>query len=197
MDLFDGPVGFLTAMIMASANAGAEREAVAILAPAPADRILAVGFGPGVGVSALAERLTAGQVLGVDPSAAMMKAAARRNARLISAGRVRLARTTAADIPVEEASLDGAIAVNSLQFCEPIVEVAAELARVLRPGAKLVSLTHDWAAARHAGTAKAWVARTRAALAEAGFSAIDSYPAKAEKGHAIVLAAVRGGTGEG
>ena len=60
---------------------------------------------------------------------------------------------------------DGVIAVNTLQLCEPIVDTARELARVMKPGAKLISLTHDWAMKRHAATVDTWLAKTEAAFA--------------------------------
>lgn len=188
-NLFDGPGAALVGRIMAKANAEAEAEAVAMLDPAPGSSVLVIGFGPGVGVSALAER--GAHVLGVDPSAAMLKQATRRNRRWIAEGRVTLERATADCTPADAAAFDGVIAVNTLQLCEPIAATATELARVLKPGARLVSLTHDWAAAKHAGSVEAWTCAVLAALANAGFIEGRAAAGKAEKGRAIALTARR------
>jgi ubiquinone/menaquinone biosynthesis C-methylase UbiE len=178
-------------MIMARLNAEAEAEAIDLLAPPPDAQVLVIGFGAGVGVAKLAERLASGMILGVDPSAAMMRAACRRNRKANAEGRVRLVLTTAESIPAPDAWLDGALAVNALQLCEPIEATAKELARVLKPGARVVSLTHDWAAARRAGSAEAWAEGVMAALGQAGFGQTRTWRARAETGRAIGLEATR------
>jgi len=189
--LFDGPGAGLAARIMARANAPAEGEAIARLDPPPGARVLVLGYGPGVGVARLAQRLPEGFVLGVDPSAAMLKSAARRNRAAIGAGRVRLELAHAHAIPAPAADFDAAIAVNTLQLCEPLAATMLELARVLRPGGRLVSLTHDWAMARHAGSSAAWLDQAQAAFALAGFVDFQSLPAQAERGRSIAVLARR------
>lgn len=190
--LFDGPGGALVGPVMAKANAAAEAEAVALLDPAPSSHVVVLGFGPGVGIAILAKRLTSGFIFGVDPSGAMHKQAARRNRDPIAAGRVRLERTGADRIPAPDATFDGAVAVNTLQLCAPFADTARELARVLKPGAAIVSITHDWAAAKTAGSAEAWVAATLTDLAAAGFPEPRAFAAQAENGRAIALVARRG-----
>lgn len=190
--LFDGPGGALVGPVMAKANAAAEAEAVALLDPAPSWHVVVLGFGPGVGIAILAKRLTSGFIFGVDPSGAMHKQAARRNRDPITAGRVRLERTGADRIPAPDATFDGAVAVNTLQLCAPFADTARELARVLKPGAAIVSITHDWAAAKTAGSAEAWVAATLTDLAAAGFPEPRAFAAQAENGRAIALVARRG-----
>jgi len=188
---FDGVGGRLAATVMATVNADAEREAVNLLAPAPHARTLVVGFGPGIGIEVLARSTPAGFVLGVDPSSVMMRAAQRRLFGAISEGRVELQQTTAEQISAAEESFDGAIAVNALQLCEPIQATARELSRVLRPAAKLVTLTHDWAAARHAGTAERWLTQVTQALEANGFTSLSVGRAKSEKGRALRVCALR------
>lgn len=190
-NLFEGPIGVLTAKIMAGMNAEAEAEAIDILNPGPSDTLLVIGFGAGVGVGMIASRYPNATIVAVDPSAAMHREASRRNRRAIAAGRARLLRTTADTLACPTSVFDGALGVNSLQMCEPIESTAAELARVMRPGARLVTLTHDWAMARQAGSVENWVQRTGAALCDAGFGEVASFAAKAEKGRSIGLSARR------
>jgi ubiquinone/menaquinone biosynthesis C-methylase UbiE len=191
-DPFEGVTGMIAAQVMARMNRAAEAEAVEMLDPAPDATVLAVGFGPGVGVALLAERLTAGRILGVDPSATMLKTATRANRAAIAAGKVELRQARADATSAPDAAFDGAVAVNALQLCEPFAAAAGELARVLKPGARLVSLTHDWALARHGGSAEAWLAKARAALEAAGFVEVRDCQGRAEKGRIVALTARRG-----
>jgi len=193
--LFDGPMAAVTAPLMARMNRDAEVEAVSLLAPSAGDTVLVIGFGAGVGVEALAQRLTGGRIVGADPSEAMLKAATRRNRRAVREGKVALHQATADAIPAGDRAFDGAIAVNVLQLCEPLERTASELARVMKPGARLVSLTHDWAMAQHAGSVEAWLEAARAAFAEAGFEALEDFRAAAEKGRAVAFAARRAAGG--
>lgn len=182
--VFDGPLGLLTARIMAKGNVDAEREAVEELAPEPDHAVLAIGFGPGVGVAQLAARVA--EVGGVDPSWAMVRTARRR----VRGGRVRLERSTAERIPWPDNSFDGAIAVNSIMLWRPLDAAVTEVARVLRPGARLVTLTHDWALARGRDeTLDGWLADATATLRAGGFTDVRTWRAKAENGRSVALAA--------
>lgn len=175
--LFDGPLGLVTGRIMARKNAPAEREAIDELAPGPTDSVLLIGFGPGVGIADLLTRMPAGQVGGVDPSWAM-NLLARRHAR---DPRVRLERTTAARLPWPDDSFDGATAVNSIQMWSPLADSVAEVARVLRPGARLVTITHDWVMRDPSPAERA--------LTEHGFTDVVRRAARADEGRATMLVA--------
>lgn len=173
--LFDGPLGLVTGPIMARRNAAAEVEAIEELAPGPSDSVLLIGFGPGVGIAELLTRLPTGRVGGVDPSW-VMNLLARRWAR---DPRVRLERTTAARLPWPDDYFDGATAVNSIQMWSPLGASVAEVARVLRPGGRLVTITHDWVLPDPSGTEHA--------LAEHGFTGVTRRFAKADEGRATML----------
>src|SRR4051794_4594354 len=90
---FDGAAGLVAARVMARVNRDAEYEAANRLAPVAGARLLVVGFGPGLGVERLAAD-GATFVGGVDPSGVMLRAATRRNADAVAAGRVELLRAT-------------------------------------------------------------------------------------------------------
>lgn len=189
---FSGPLGRMSARAMEKRNSEAEREAVTTLDPCRCDAVLTIGFGPGVGIAELATRLTDGSVGGIDPSAYMVKRATKRVSAAIADGRVRLEQAYAERIPWPDASFDGAIAVNSVQFWNPLATNIAEVARVLRPGARLVTVTHDWALARAGlGSTTDWLTAAKRALADTGFSEIDSWTGEAEDGHVVVLCASR------
>lgn len=186
MQLFDGLTGRVVARIMAATNADMERQAIDALAPEAHHTVLAIGFGPGVGIEILAKILVRGRVEGADPSRAMLGAAERRNRAAIQAGRVRLCLAAAHALPLEDASVDGAIAVNSIQLWEPFNESVAELARVLRPGAAFVALTHDWALKKH-GAVDDWLAGAEATLGRGGLVGWRTWPGKARSGGVVGL----------
>jgi ubiquinone/menaquinone biosynthesis C-methylase UbiE len=175
--LFDGPLGLIAGRIMVKHNAAAELEAIEELAPGPADSVLLIGFGPGVAISALLPRVPDGRVGGADPSWAM-NMLARRRAR---DPRVRLERTTADRLSWPDDHFDGATAVNSIMLWKPLAASAAEVARVLRPGARLVAITHDWALRDRADLVPT--------LAANGFTDVTTRSARAEEGRTTMLVA--------
>lgn len=191
-DRFDGVAGRLIGPLMARMNAAAEAEAVELLQPAPEAAVLVIGFGPGIGLARLDERLPKGRIVGVDPSAAMNRQAGRRLRRAIAAGRIILRQAPADQLTEADGPFDGAIAVHSLQLCRPLGPTAAALWRALRPGARLVTLTHDWAAAGPDRTVEAWTAEVTEGLAHAGFVDIAAGRGRAEKGRIVRITARRG-----
>lgn len=188
---FDGLFGRIAAPVMARKNRDAEIEAVQMLAPPDGAKILVIGFGPGLGIAELFQEVARVEVVGIDPSDVMMKEAAKRNASFITDGRLQLVRTTADSIPFQSGTFDGAIAVNAIQLCEPFDISLTEIGRVMKNKAKLVTITHGWAAAKHAGTTENWIANIKSALSSCGFEAIDDFRGKSEGGKAIIVNAVR------
>jgi len=198
--MFEGLAGRATAKVMARMNLDSEREAIVILSPSPGDRVVALGIGAGVGVDLLAARLSGtahsgdreGRVVGVDPSAAMLAEASRRNRRWIDVGAVELLQSTAALLDLENGAFDGAIAVNSIQLWEPLDVSLREVSRVLRSGARLVTLTHDWAIERSTGKDVAGWSERIGMLSEAsGFTAPRVWRGQAEDGRSVAFAATR------
>ena len=92
----------------------------------------------------------------MDPAQPMVRAATTRNRDGVARGQVHLELATAADLSWGAATFDGALAVNSIQMWEPLDRSLAEVARVLRPGSRLVTLTHDWALRRDHPPVDAW-----------------------------------------
>jgi ubiquinone/menaquinone biosynthesis C-methylase UbiE len=190
--MFDGPGARVTAKVMARRNLDAEREAIEALDPRPTDRVVAIGVGAGVGVELLARRVA--WVLAVDPSRVMVDETTRRNREAIGAGRVVVARSTAARLGSADGELDGAIAVNSIQMWEPLADSLAEVARVLRHGARLVTLTHDWAIERSTGqSVDGWLEHVGGLAATVGLRDLRSWRASAEGGRSVALELTRTG----
>jgi SAM-dependent methyltransferase len=98
----------------------------------PASSVLEIGIGTGRIALPLAARVR--EIVGVDLSEPMLERLLARRAERA----VRVIRADAAWLPFADACFDAALAVHVFHLIPPWREVAAELARVLRPGAPLV-----------------------------------------------------------
>jgi ubiquinone/menaquinone biosynthesis C-methylase UbiE len=187
---FEGTSGRLAGAVMARLNRDMEDAAVEELDPDPGHKVLALGFGPGVGIVSLVSRLPDGLAAGVDPSSAMVEQAIRRNRAAVNAGRAQLVAAGAESIPWPEGTFDGALAVNSVQFWQPLRASLREVARVLVPGAPLVTVTHCWAIEKRMSLAS-WVERTSEALHLCGFDGVTQRTARFRSGEGLMLRASR------
>jgi len=139
--------GRLVGRMLNRRNRGIIRAAVNALEAAPGSRLADVGFGGGVGIELLLERVGPdGHVDGVDRSETMMDAAHRRFRDALTAGRLSLFQASMEYLPLADASLDGVITLNTFYFLPDLGRAAAEFARVLRPGGRLVVGVFDPAA---------------------------------------------------
>jgi SAM-dependent methyltransferase len=114
----------------------------AFLGLLPAEWIVAdLGCGTGQVTEALGPHVR--RVLGIDQSAAMLKAARRRTAALKN---VELKQGSLEALPLDVGACDGALLLLALTYVEDPAAVLSEAARVLRPGGRLVVtdlLRHD------------------------------------------------------
>lgn len=135
-----GLVGTLIATIMAKETRGDNFWAIETLAPKEGQHILDIGTGHGNALAELAKRTTNGLAAGIDPSEVMVRMASRRNAEAIRAGAINVVAGNANALPFPDGSFDGALAVHVLYFWPDLVRPFAEIARVLKPGGRLVLL---------------------------------------------------------
>jgi len=110
---------------------------VRFAAPGPDERWLEVACGPGLIARELAP--VAGAVVGVDATPAMVELARREAAGLAN---VEFALGDAGALAFEDAEFDGAVTRFSLHHIPVPSRVVAELARVVRPGGKVVIADH-------------------------------------------------------
>lgn len=115
----------------------------ALLEPRPGAVLVDVGCGTGDDVLALAGRVApGGRVIGIDASAAMIDEARRRAGGRPGAAEFRVA--DARDTGLADASVDGCRAERTLQHLDRPGEAVCEMARVVRPGGRVVVAEPDW-----------------------------------------------------
>jgi SAM-dependent methyltransferase len=110
-------------------------------APEPEDRVLEVGCGHGVLLDLLAGRLGSGSVLGLDRSATMTRAAQRRNAGAVTAGRVAVRTGDLLHADLGGAAFDLVVAVHVGDFWRPPAHEYGVVRRALADGGRLVLVT--------------------------------------------------------
>ncbi len=111
---------------------------VSLLSIQSTDSILELGFGAGATIQRITTLATEGHVAGVDFSRTMVRAASRRNAQAVKAGRVELRYGDAATLPFADNTFDKVLSIHSLYFWLDPMKVFAEVLRVLKPGGIVV-----------------------------------------------------------
>ena len=99
-----------------------------------ADYILEVGYGSGTAITAVAEKVTAGVIFGVDHSEEMFHHAAKRNKKLTDSGRVQIHVGSATKLPFAFPYFDKVFSIDVAQYEKDPVAGFKEMRRVLRDG---------------------------------------------------------------
>jgi ArsR family transcriptional regulator len=172
---------------------GAAFGASALLALLPPGWAVAdLGCGTGALAAALAPHVR--RVVGVDQSAAMLRAARRRSRGI---GNVELRRGALESLPLDDEAFDAALMVLVLTYLPEPMAALREAARVLRPGGRLVAVDlvrhDDEPFRRRLGQASLGFepARLRSLLGEAGLADAQVRtlpPEPGAKGPALLLA---------
>lgn len=131
--------GEVVGRIMARTPSNHERArwTVSLLEVGPRDRVLEVGFGPGLAIEEVSRFATQGFVAGLDHSEAMVRQAAKRNAKAVREGRVTLQLGSASKPPVFSEPFDKIFTINSIHFWTEPTECLGELRKLLRPGGRI------------------------------------------------------------
>ncbi|HEU5200040.1 MAG TPA: class I SAM-dependent methyltransferase [Ktedonobacterales bacterium] len=124
--------------------------------------------GPGLWVA----RATGARLVGIDYSSIAVRQARQRAAAFGLSNKADFLVSEITAIPLPDASLDAALSVDAFQFFPDQPAALREIARIVRPGARLVLTTWDASYPRAQGTRHSSQYQTM--LQEAGF-ALESY----------------------
>lgn len=133
--------GRVMGAVLNRVNRGPMTGSIAALEVKPGQTVADVGFGGGLGLSLLLEQVGPdGRVYGVDMSTQAIADARRRFRGALDAGRLHLVQATMDAIALPDNTLDAAATVNTIYYLSDaqIPPALSELARVLRPGGRLV-----------------------------------------------------------
>jgi ubiquinone/menaquinone biosynthesis C-methylase UbiE len=133
------PHGILSPFVARALNRGNEKAIAAAVDAAEVERggvAADIGFGGGVGLQLLLDRVgDDGVVHGIEIADDMLRRAKSKFGR---DGRLRLARGSLTEVPLDDGSVDALVTVNTVYFISELDATCAELARVLRPGGRAV-----------------------------------------------------------
>ena len=150
-----GPIGRSIARTMNQSNLKLSRHALAQLQLAPGATAIEVGLGGGVGLPLLMDAVgSQGKVLGVDRSAAMLKAA-QTEFKDQKAGTLSLHQAELPAWPQGLPLADGILAVNVVYFWTDPQACVNTLAAALKPGGRISLGFRPPEAARKSGLDKA------------------------------------------
>lgn len=122
-----------------------------VMAVQPAETVLEVGFGGGDLLLRIAGAVSEGRVEGIELSEPMLRRVRRRIRRSGLGERVRLQTGSVECLPHDSGAFDCVCSVNTIYFWPDLHRGLVELARVLRPGGRLVLGFGSDVAMRRAG----------------------------------------------
>jgi SAM-dependent methyltransferase len=134
-----GPLGRIVGRVLNRGNRAVVEAAVNAAQLTPGSTVADVGFGGGVSLAMLLERTAPdGVVHGIEISPTMLTQARRRFSREVTAKRLQLHDATMEQLPVPDNSIDALISTNTIYFVDDLQAAVTELARVTRPGGRIV-----------------------------------------------------------
>jgi arsenite methyltransferase len=170
-----GLLGPLVARALNRGNARAITAAVDATELRPGGVAADIGFGGGLGLRLLLNRVgDTGTVHGIEVADDMLRRVRSRFSHEVQSGRLRLERGSLTRLPLDDASLDAVITLNTVYFISDLDAACGELARVVRPGGRAVIGIGDPEVMKRApvtahGFTLRPVADVAAALANSGF----------------------------
>jgi SAM-dependent methyltransferase len=120
---------------------------VRAIAPQPSERV--VDLGAGMGPATVLAAKTGASVLAVDPTPYMRRIVGVRRLGQLRRTAIQVAAGSAESIPADDRSVDALWTVNTMHHWTNLDAAVHELARVLRPGGRLLLVDEDFDAPEH------------------------------------------------
>jgi arsenite methyltransferase len=141
--LFDAAASRRLEAVYQTPDVVAQRHAtLKALALQPGERVLDVGCGPGLLAAEMAQVVgPGGHVVGLEISPNML-AVARSHSP--AGGRISLVQGDATALPFADGAFDAVTSTQVFEYLAEVATAAAEVARVLRPGGRVLLLDTDW-----------------------------------------------------
>ncbi|WP_433662673.1 class I SAM-dependent methyltransferase [Nocardia sp. CA-128927] len=133
--------GLFVGQVLNRVNSGPIIGTLSTLDAAKGATVADIGFGGGSGLRILLDQVgPSGVVYGIDPAPVAIRRARLQFRREIREGRLRLQQVNMSQLPLPDDSLDGVTTVNTIYYIDDgeLTASLTELARVLRPGGRLV-----------------------------------------------------------
>jgi SAM-dependent methyltransferase len=131
-----GLLGRIIGRVMVKDTAEANDRALELLDLSAPRTLLEIGFGQGRTAAKLLER--GHRIIGTEVSEAMVSQAAARNRKACADGRAELISGDGRLVPFPDDAADGAFTTHTIYFMSNPATTIADVARVLRPGGRLV-----------------------------------------------------------
>ena len=122
---------------------------VDLIDPSPGEQLLDIGAGMGPAVLAASDRIGGGRVFGLDPSPMMRTIMRLRRAARRASGRIVVLEGKAEELPLGDRTIDAAWSINCVHHWGDDEVACRELARVIRPGGRLVLLDEQFSDPTH------------------------------------------------
>lgn len=169
-----GPMGALAGWIMATRPSNRRRNewTVELLQLRDGERVLEVGCGPGVGIAACLRAARLAQVVGADPSALMLRQAARRNQGAVAAGVLHLLNDALPNLSAVSGPFHKAFSANVLQFVPDVQGALLRLRGLLSPAGVLATTYQPRHAGATADDAHRFAEHLSHAMAQSGFGGV-------------------------
>ncbi len=135
-----GVLGRVVGRLMVTDTGRHNDRSIDLLGASTGSTVLEVGFGQGRTVARLLDR--GHRVIGVDVSETMLRQATARNRRACRDGRAALVAGDGRTIPFGTDCADVALTTHTIYFMADPAATLADIARVLRPGGRLVVACH-------------------------------------------------------
>jgi arsenite methyltransferase len=166
--LYDGEAAARLERAYATTDVIVQREELRrSLRASAGESILDLGSGPGFLACELAQEVGAsGRIVGVDISSDMNAIASKRVAAFGFGDRIEILEGDATALAFADATFDAAVSIQVIEYLAEPDAALHQLARVLRPGGRLVIIDTDWDSLVWAATDRRRAARIAAAWNE-------------------------------